>query len=122
MKRIATLLTIVFLASQSLYAIEVQQTKPIQKQQIQTKFSIDLGNISKFTSNQIKSSLASLSNAYISKMTNANNAIVVKASSNRKDTKSFKFEATVKGSKAEIEKEMSTLHEVFFDLAKSAAN
>lgn len=122
MKRIATLLTIVFLASQSLYAIEVQQTKPIQKQQIQTKFSIDLGNISKFSSNQIKSSLASLSNAYISKMTNANNAIVVKASSNRKDAKSFKFEATVKGSKAEIEKEMSTLHEVFFDLAKSAAN
>lgn len=122
MKRIATLLTIVFLASQSMYAIEVHQTKPIQKQEIQTQFTIDLGNISKFTSNQIKSSLASLSSSYISKMTTAKNAIVVKASSNTKDIKNFKFEATIKGSKAEIEKEMSTLHEVFFDLAKSATN
>ena len=116
------LLTIVFLASHILYAVEVQQTKPIQKQQTQTKFTIDLGNISKYTSNQIKSTIASLSSAYVSKMTTTNNAIVVKASSNRKDTKSFKFEATIKGNKAEIEKEMSTLHEVFFDLAKSAAN
>lgn len=120
MKKLLTFLVIVCLTTITVFAKENEQINISYQQVNDNKLTIDLGNISKLSKNQIATKIEKLIGLYIANNKNSKCIVTIKAATEAKNLDSFKFEVSTKGSIDEIKKAIKTFPETIYELGKNA--